>query len=426
MIPRAVDDYWQFRERLVEQALDKQLGNPAWHLLRANGGFEGSEAPGAGDSLPVTYGLLLNLASVLGAEATEENLRDYLESYIGAGKITPELAVLIGTAVAYTRDYIVPTLEKRAPTDNEAEALRALDAYLADAAEDTGRRGSADPGLRNRQARGTWFRHPARLVQGALPDVARQRSGAAHGQLHCALWRRQYAQADRRGVGARPILIPGSASRQNRGGRRQIEGGTMNRGGNSEAEGETPEAIDSLSAEHHASIAGRLADLRIGSAQLFLETTEQTRMALALSDPHQPDCPIVYCNKAFTDLTGYSMDEIIGQNCRFLQGRGTRPSAVAKLRKAIETENYTVVDILNYRKDGTAFWNAVHVGPIYDREGNLAYFFGSQWDIYRAAGGAGNHRRERARCSRVASPHGQSFCGSNGHCAAIGARFERC
>ncbi|MBO6527060.1 PAS domain-containing protein [Erythrobacter sp.] len=155
----------------------------------------------------------------------------------------------------------------------------------------------------------------------------------------------------------------------------------MNRGGNSEAEGETPEAIDSLSAEHHASIAGRLADLRIGSAQLFLETTEQTRMALALSDPHQPDCPIVYCNKAFTDLTGYSMDEIIGQNCRFLQGRGTRPSAVAKLRKAIETENYTVVDILNYRKDGTAFWNAVHVGPIYDREGNLAYFFGSQWDI---------------------------------------------
>jgi lysyl-tRNA synthetase, class I len=138
VIPRAVDDYWQFRERLVEQALDKQLGNPAWHLLRANGGFEGSEAPGAGDSLPVTYGLLLNLASVLGAEATEENLRDYLESYIGAGKITQELAVLIGTAVAYTRDYIVPTLKKRAPTENEAEALRALDAYLADAAEDTG------------------------------------------------------------------------------------------------------------------------------------------------------------------------------------------------------------------------------------------------------------------------------------------------
>ncbi|MBX7514801.1 lysine--tRNA ligase [Qipengyuania sp. GH38] len=136
VIPRAVDDYWQFRERLAEQELDKQLGNPVWHLARANGGFEGSEAPGAGDSLPVTYGLLLNLASVLGAEASEESLRDYLASYIGAERITPELDVLIGTAVAYTRDYIVPTLSKRAPAANEAEALRALDAYLAEAPAD--------------------------------------------------------------------------------------------------------------------------------------------------------------------------------------------------------------------------------------------------------------------------------------------------
>lgn len=137
VIPRAVDDYWQFRERLAEQELDKQLGNPVWHLTRANGGFEAAEAPGAGDSLPVTYGLLLNLASVLGAEASEELLRDYLASYIGDGRITPELEVLIATAVTYTRDYIVPTLDKRAPSTNEAEALRALDSYLAQAAEDT-------------------------------------------------------------------------------------------------------------------------------------------------------------------------------------------------------------------------------------------------------------------------------------------------
>ncbi|KZY94560.1 MULTISPECIES: lysine--tRNA ligase [unclassified Erythrobacter] len=137
VIPRAVDDYWQFRERLAEQELDKQLGNPVWHLTRANGGFEAAEAPGAGDSLPVTYGLLLNLASVLGAEASEDALRDYLASYIGDGRITPELEVLIATAVTYTRDYIVPTLDKRAPSANEAEALRALDSYLAQAAEDT-------------------------------------------------------------------------------------------------------------------------------------------------------------------------------------------------------------------------------------------------------------------------------------------------
>jgi lysyl-tRNA synthetase class 1 len=136
VIPRAVDDYWQFRERLAEQPLDKQLGNPVWHLTRANGGFEGAEAPGAGDRLPVTYGLLLNLASVLGAEATEANLRDYLASYIGEGQITSELEVLIGTAVNYTRDYIVPTLDKRAPEANEAAALRALDDHLAGAPVD--------------------------------------------------------------------------------------------------------------------------------------------------------------------------------------------------------------------------------------------------------------------------------------------------
>lgn len=134
-------------------------------------------------------------------------------------------------------------------------------------------------------------------------------------------------------------------------------------------------------AAHDARMAGRLADLRIGSAQLFLQTTEQTRMALCIADPHQEDCPLVYCNQAFINLTGYTRTEIIGKNCRFLQGRGTKKSAVAKLRQAIETEEYTVVDILNYRKDGTAFWNAVHVGPVYDENGELAYFFGSQWDI---------------------------------------------
>ncbi|MGB3753561.1 MAG: lysine--tRNA ligase [Parerythrobacter sp.] len=131
VIPRAVDDYWQFRERLAEQALDKQLGNPVWHLSRANGGFDGAEAPGAGDSLPVGFGLLLNLASVLGAEATEANVADYLDRFYGESARIPDVADLIRAAVNYTRDYIVPTLEKRAPTDGEAAALQALDGYLA-------------------------------------------------------------------------------------------------------------------------------------------------------------------------------------------------------------------------------------------------------------------------------------------------------
>ncbi len=77
VVPRAVDEYWQFRSKIPEQPLEQQLGNPVWHLLRANG-YEG----GDGDSLPVTYGLLLNLASVLGTEATPESLAEYLGNYI--------------------------------------------------------------------------------------------------------------------------------------------------------------------------------------------------------------------------------------------------------------------------------------------------------------------------------------------------------
>lgn len=137
VIPRAVDDYWQFRERIPTQDLDKQLGNPVWHLLRANGGYEAEEAPGAGETLPVSYGLLLNLASVLGAEATPEALTDYLRTYLGDVEIRPELSALIDSAINYTRDYIVPTLNKRAPVGGEVNALKALDVVLANASEET-------------------------------------------------------------------------------------------------------------------------------------------------------------------------------------------------------------------------------------------------------------------------------------------------
>ncbi|MCV0384327.1 MAG: lysine--tRNA ligase [Erythrobacter sp.] len=139
VIPRAVDDYWQFRERLPEQELDKQLGNPAWHLLRANGGFAGSEAPGAGDSLPVTYALLLNLVGVLGPQADRDQVWSYLGNYIADPDPAkhPELDALVTNALAYNRDFVAPTLERRAPDAREAEALKALDAALLEMAPDT-------------------------------------------------------------------------------------------------------------------------------------------------------------------------------------------------------------------------------------------------------------------------------------------------
>ena len=134
VIPRAVDEYWQFRAKIPGQPLEQQLGNPAWHLLRVNG-YHG----GDGDELPVTYGLLLNLVGVLGEHATHEQVWTYLGNYIADldPAHRPALDVLIERALAYNRDFVAPTLHRRAPEANEAEALRALDTYLASVPEST-------------------------------------------------------------------------------------------------------------------------------------------------------------------------------------------------------------------------------------------------------------------------------------------------
>ena len=135
VIPKAVDDYWQFRAALPGQEIDKQLGNPVWHLLRANQAFAGADAPGAGDTLPVPFSLLLNLVGVLGAGATREAVWSYLGNYVeGADpQAHPALDGLVGKALAYNRDFVAPTLAKRAPVGGEVGALHALDAALAEA-----------------------------------------------------------------------------------------------------------------------------------------------------------------------------------------------------------------------------------------------------------------------------------------------------
>ncbi|MEL7219657.1 MAG: PAS domain-containing protein, partial [Pseudomonadota bacterium] len=125
----------------------------------------------------------------------------------------------------------------------------------------------------------------------------------------------------------------------------------------------------------------------------------QTRMAICLCDPKHPDLPIVFANRAFRRLTGYSEEEIVGRNCRFLQGPETDPEPIARIRDAIANEDVVVVELLNYRKNGTTFWNALHLGPIYNDAGELVYFFGSQWDVsdVRAARAEERHAKEMAR-----------------------------
>ena len=105
------------------------------------------------------------------------------------------------------------------------------------------------------------------------------------------------------------------------------------------------------------------------------------RLPLCITDPTLPDNPIVYVNEAFTDLTGYRMEEIVGQNCRFLQGPDTTPESVETVRQILLERRVDTVEIVNYRKDGSRFLNALQLGPINDEDGKLIYFFGSQLDV---------------------------------------------
>jgi len=114
---------------------------------------------------------------------------------------------------------------------------------------------------------------------------------------------------------------------------------------------------------------------------IFFAAVEMTRMPMLITDPRQEDNPIVFANGAFVDLTGYTEQEILGRNCRFLQGPGTDRATVAELHRAVEEQRAVAVDLLNYKADGTPFWNALFFGPIFDQDGTLLYFFASQMDI---------------------------------------------
>jgi PAS domain S-box-containing protein len=124
--------------------------------------------------------------------------------------------------------------------------------------------------------------------------------------------------------------------------------------------------------------------------------------AAVVSDPRQPDNPIVECNAAFIALTGYARDEIIGRNCRFMTGVDTEPWLTETLRNGIARRQPVMVEILNYKKDGRPFRNAVMVAPIFDQDGNLEYFLGSQVEIAEDMARANAARRASAH-ERVAA-----------------------
>ena len=122
-------------------------------------------------------------------------------------------------------------------------------------------------------------------------------------------------------------------------------------------------------------------------------------LAMCVTDPRLPDNPLVACNRAFSELTGYEEAEVIGLNCRFLSRMPSRPEVAAQVSRAIEERRGVLFEVVNYRKDGATFRNAVMVAPMFDAAGNLAFMLGSQVELAKAKPGmsTGQARRAAAR-----------------------------
>ncbi|WP_098107380.1 PAS domain-containing protein [Novosphingobium sp. PC22D] len=122
-------------------------------------------------------------------------------------------------------------------------------------------------------------------------------------------------------------------------------------------------------------------------------------IAALIADPHSEDTPIIACNDAFLELTGYEREEVIGRNCRFLAGPDTEPWQSQRMRIAIRERRPVQVELLNYRKDGSTFRNAVLIAPIFDADGRIEWFLGSQVEVPEDGrdGEANGHRVQSAR-----------------------------
>lgn len=135
--------------------------------------------------------------------------------------------------------------------------------------------------------------------------------------------------------------------------------------------------------------------MSLAEARLF-DSIGLSPIATVISNPQRPDNPLEVANPAFCALTGYSESEIVGRNCRFLAGKLTEPWVTDRIRQAIGLRRPVLVDILNYRRDGSEFRNAVLVTPLFDEEGDLAWFLGSQVELGPDAPAHFEARRSRA------------------------------
>jgi hypothetical protein len=138
-------------------------------------------------------------------------------------------------------------------------------------------------------------------------------------------------------------------------------------------------------------------------------------IASVVTDPRQQDNPIIACNEAFETLTQYREDEIVGRNCRFLSGPSTEPWLTEKIRSGVRERKPVLVELLNYRKDGSPFRNAVLVAPVFDAEGELEWFLGSQVEIDDARAAASVRRAQAAEQVKALSPRQRQVLAGMAH-----------
>jgi len=123
-----------------------------------------------------------------------------------------------------------------------------------------------------------------------------------------------------------------------------------------------------------------MADQDRMTAALLAAISHSTE-PLVLSDARQPDTPMIAVNTAFEALSGYSRVELIGRNCRLLQGPGTDPATRARIGKCVRAGEGCIEWIVNYRRDGSAFWNLLFISPVFGTDGTLRHHLGNQLDI---------------------------------------------
>jgi PAS domain S-box-containing protein len=127
-----------------------------------------------------------------------------------------------------------------------------------------------------------------------------------------------------------------------------------------------------------------------------LDSIRFSPIATVVSDPTQADNPLIAVNAAFCALTGYTEAEVIGRNCRFLRGPDTENGQTEKLRTAVYGQHSALAELINYRKDGSPFRNAVMIAPLFDDDGNLELFVGSQIEVLPEEGSIGLVRQQQA------------------------------